>query len=280
MLRGTLNGGGALSGAIQREFIAGGVGTSDYEKLDNKPSINGVELVGNKMAEELGIVSEESDPTVPSHVKNITEQDISGWNNKSEFSGSYADLTDKPDIPEVPENVSAFNNDAGYVTVNDVKDKADKSYVDTKVADLVNSAPETLDTLGEVAKAIQDNESVVDALNSAIGSKADKTELTDYVKFTDYAGNSVKGVVDVRAAFGMMTDQYGRIQIVKATEDEIKAKANEYHPLVAKDVDLITKTGLTTNALEWSDEEKASARALLGIDNLGGIPVIRLPIGG
>lgn len=51
-----------------------------------------------------------------------------------------------------------------------------KGYTDTKVADLVNSAPETLDTLGEVAKALQDNETVVDALNSAIGNKVDKVE--------------------------------------------------------------------------------------------------------
>ena len=33
-------------------------GTSDYEALTNKPSINGHELIGNKTAEELGITSE------------------------------------------------------------------------------------------------------------------------------------------------------------------------------------------------------------------------------
>ena len=33
-------------------------GTSDYEVLTNKPSINGHELIGNKTAEELGITSE------------------------------------------------------------------------------------------------------------------------------------------------------------------------------------------------------------------------------
>ena len=35
-----------------------GDGTSDYEVLTNKPSINGHELIGNKTAEELGITSE------------------------------------------------------------------------------------------------------------------------------------------------------------------------------------------------------------------------------
>ena len=53
-------------------------------------------------------------------------------------------------------------------------DKADKTYVDEKLADLVNSAPETLDTLGELAIALQENEEVVDVLNEAIVTKADK----------------------------------------------------------------------------------------------------------
>lgn len=45
-----------------------------------------------------GGVTQETDPTVPQHVKDITEEDITSWNNKSEFSGSYNDLTDTPTI--------------------------------------------------------------------------------------------------------------------------------------------------------------------------------------
>lgn len=59
--------------------------------------------------------------------------------------------------------------------LSSIADKADKTYVDEKLAELVNSAPETLDTLGELAAAFQDNEEVVDALNSAIVNKADKS---------------------------------------------------------------------------------------------------------
>jgi hypothetical protein len=43
----------------------------------------------------------ESDPSVPEHVKTITTNDISKWNNKSDFSGSYDDLTNKPTIPSI-----------------------------------------------------------------------------------------------------------------------------------------------------------------------------------
>jgi hypothetical protein len=55
-----------------------------------------------------------------------------------------------------------------------ITNKADKTYVDEKLADLVNSAPETLDTLGELATALQENKEVVDVLNEAIVTKADK----------------------------------------------------------------------------------------------------------
>jgi len=48
-----------------------------------------------------------------------------------------------------------------------------KAYTDTKISDLINSAPTTLDTLGEIAAAMEENADVVAALETAIGSKAD-----------------------------------------------------------------------------------------------------------
>ena len=75
------------------------------------------------------------------------------------------------------------NTGAGYfasdVYANENKKLATEEYTDTKIADLVNSAPETLDTLGELATALQENEAVVDALNDAIGNKANKTDVED-----------------------------------------------------------------------------------------------------
>lgn len=56
-----------------------------------------------------------------------------------------------------------------------------KSYTDTKIADLINSAPTTLDTLGEIATAMQENGDVVEALNSAIGTKANASDLASHI---------------------------------------------------------------------------------------------------
>lgn len=51
---------------------------------------------------------------------------------------------------------------------------ATKDDLATAVADLVNAAPETLDTLGELAAALQENEEIVTVLNEAVTEKANK----------------------------------------------------------------------------------------------------------
>ena len=62
----------------------------------------------------------------------LTAEDVSTMVDESElsevaFSGDYNDLENKPTIPEIPENVSAFNNDAGYLVSNDVSTLVDES---------------------------------------------------------------------------------------------------------------------------------------------------------
>jgi hypothetical protein len=42
-----------------------------------------------------------------------------------------------------------------------IDNKADKNYVDEKVTALVNSAPDTLDTIGELAIAFQENDEMI-----------------------------------------------------------------------------------------------------------------------
>lgn len=54
-------------------------------------------------------------------------------------------------------------------------------YTDKKVADLIGGAPETLDTIEEVATAIKENENVVKALDAAIGKKANQNELDTHI---------------------------------------------------------------------------------------------------
>ena len=59
----------------------------------------------------------------------------------------------------------------------DTTNPATARYVDEKIADLVNGAPEALDTLKELGDALNAHEDAYDALLEVVGNKADKTEL-------------------------------------------------------------------------------------------------------
>ena len=61
--------------------------------------------------------------------------------------------------------------------LGEITNKADKIYVDESIANLVNSAPETLDTLGELATALNENKEIVDALNESIANKQSKNVI-------------------------------------------------------------------------------------------------------
>lgn len=64
-------------------------------------------------------------------------------------------------------------------------------YTDQKIAELINGAPETLDTLKEIADAMAENNTVVEALDTAIGKKADAAEFeTLQKKYYSMVGNN------------------------------------------------------------------------------------------
>ena len=96
------------------------------------------------------------------------------------FSGDYNDLTSKPDIPVPSEVIDSNSNNETVSTSKSVFD-----YVNNQVSGLVGAAPDTLDTLEELAAAIQDNNDVINILNAAITNKADKSALSNYATQSD-----------------------------------------------------------------------------------------------
>ncbi len=101
--------------------------------------------------------------------------DVQAWakaENKPSYTKLEVGLGNVDNTSDTNKPVSTAQQtaiDTAYVNAN--------KYTDKKVADLIGTAPETMDTLEEVAAAIQENKDVEKALNEAIGKKANQTEL-------------------------------------------------------------------------------------------------------
>lgn len=147
----------------------------EFAKTDDIPSLEGY--------------AKEED--IPSLYGYATQQ----WVNEQEFAHqddllnmSFNDIQDSPitenndgevNIVDDKGNIALKVNDEGLY-VKDViagnhvlSNKADTTYVDNSIAELVDGAPETLDTLNELSAALKDNADIIDVLNQSISSKQD-----------------------------------------------------------------------------------------------------------
>ena len=101
-------------------------------------------------------------------------------NVKADISESITSESEDWKIVDEAGNIILNVNAEGVHTTNltlNGENAATESYVDNKVADLVNSAPEALDTLGELAAALENHEDAYDALLETVGNKATHTDL-------------------------------------------------------------------------------------------------------
>lgn len=93
-------------------------GSTDYEDLSNKPSINGVELNGNKSAASLGLATPADIPTKTSELTNdsgfLTEhQSLDGyateqWVSQQGYLTQHQDISGKLNISQGVGNAGKF----------------------------------------------------------------------------------------------------------------------------------------------------------------------------
>lgn len=191
---------GQESGALLKVKLVMPVGgTSDYNELENKPSINGIILTGNKTTAQLGIVSEESDPTVPSYVKNITEQNITDWNNKA--TTTYVD-EEVNDIREVAEGKTksftiATLTDLGTLLGIDTSVVADEYTITTTTITYKDKSVvlKQGDLFLIVDTSVPDYWVSVDDMK-LYKMETTKVDLTDYVKNTDIKYAVIDGLTN------------------------------------------------------------------------------------
>lgn len=102
--------------------VGGPGGIQDYEELNNLPSINGVELIGNKTTRELGIVTGKE---VHVGENEPTDEDVVIW----------IDLTEEAD--KIPTKTSELENDSKFV---------DETYVNNILGDIETALDNVIST--------------------------------------------------------------------------------------------------------------------------------------
>lgn len=135
-------------------------------------------------------------------------------------------LPDTTEIPVVPTNIGAFDNDVGYLTqhqsltdypkktelanvatsgdytdlintptIPSTEGLATETYVQNKIAEVVNSAPGTLDTLNELAQALGNDPNFATTMATELGKKANTANLATVATSGSYNDLSNKPTI-------------------------------------------------------------------------------------
>lgn len=109
--------------------------------------------------------------------------------NKPDFDGLQVRVAD---VEEALEGKQPLGDYALKSEIPSIEGLATETYVDNKVADLVDSAPETLNTLNELAAALGDDPNFATTLATQIGEI--KAELT--INYDELAFDTTEIVFD------------------------------------------------------------------------------------
>ena len=102
------------------------------------------------------------------------------------------------------DNTSDLNKPISTATQNALNTKAETTYVDTQVANLVDSAPATLDTLNELSAALGDDENFANTITNQLANKQDVLTQVTPAEITagtetalrSYSPSDVKAMVE------------------------------------------------------------------------------------
>lgn len=232
-----------------------------YPILTNKPQINGVELIGNKTAQDLGLQPQgdyilRGEINIDGSISGdgfATKEELNTKVNKSElstvaFSGSYNDLKNRPTIPSVPTKTSQLINDSGFLTQHqnishlatktELANKQDKgnyalkSEIPTKTSSLTNDSgflTQHQDISGKQDKLIAGNNiTIVNNVISATGGNSNSggaSVVDAYTKTETDDLLSNKADIDLENVVGALSDTaknyFGKIGKLSSNYEEL-----------------------------------------------------------
>lgn len=141
--------------------------------------------------------------------------------NISDFP-DWAKSSEKPEYTYT--EVGADKSGASIEALNQ-----SKAYTDSAIAALINGAPTTLDTLKEIADAMAESTDVIEALETSIGEKANRSELTTHTNNT----SNPHSVTKAQVGLGNVDNTADSAKkVLQATNDDLGRKFSiTYLPL-------------------------------------------------
>ena len=248
-----------IPGFRKIETRSGGEGgTTNYNDLTNKPSINNVPLVGNLRTVDLKLTDATlTEEGVPAEAKTVGQK---LEEHSTSLTAVREQLTKKANISDIPTKVSELQNDSNYQTDTDVTTTLTNYATKTYVGEQISSAdhlkreivteipsPETADKntiyMLKIESATGNDKYreylLIDGTLQCIGDTS--VDLTDYAKKTEIPtelpanggnsftvnGHTVKSDVPENAVF---TDTVYDDTEVKGSIDELNSNlnANQY----------------------------------------------------
>lgn len=261
-----------------KDLIKAALETQDIEVLESDTfrkyaeyitEIRKVSSVNGKIgdvtitAEELGALTE-----IPSEY--ITETELNDKGYLTSIPDDYALKTD------IPTNVSELNNDANYITLNevpktDLSDYYTKEEVDGKIPDVSNfitSIPSEYITESELndkgyLTSIPDTYITEDELTTALSDKVSQTALNEAIEGIDVGVktiNDTKGDINIKTINGESILGEGDIQI--------KSDSEETDPIFDKwkNADNVIAGNGATYDIDGASEENMHPSVVIGKD--------------
>ena len=158
---------------------------------------------------------------------------------------------------------TAINNEATRATAAEAKALSDaKTYTDTKVAAVLDSAPETLDTLNELAAALGDDPNFATTIANQIGGKAPTSHASSATTYgvssaSNYGHAKASGTtpkVAGTAAVGSETSSFARGDHVHPAQTSVSGNAGTATKFASAQSVALTGdvTGSASSQAGWS----------------------------
>ena len=189
---------------------------------------------------------------IPTNVSELT--------NDSGYLTSHQSLADYATKQEVNDKIGNLGNQSeaipaqgtegepDYVPAQDAVPHTVKSYVDKKISDLIGEAPETLDTLKEIADQLSNNGDIISTLTNTIENKADKSDLTNLEQtITDNEQVTSSALTNLEETKANKSDLEDLEQTITDNEQVIASALNNLNETKADKTDL--------NAIEQTIED-------------------------